>query len=109
MLATHINDAERWDTIHQKTHKQDNFPSSYAKEKEKLFPRSSLIIELGGGTGEDAIYFLKQGHSVVILDISEFALRVAEEKAKRLSLMEHGLYQNGQKCMKKCLKWRRKN
>lgn len=78
----HVDDTTRWNTIHQKTHKPGTAHSHYAQEKEKLFPRSALIVDLGGGTGEDAIYFLQKGHSVVLLDISEFALKVAEDKAK---------------------------
>jgi ubiquinone/menaquinone biosynthesis C-methylase UbiE len=78
-----LDDAKRWDVIHEKTYKGSGGESVYAQEKEKLFPRASLIIELGGGTGEDALYFLQKGHSVVILDISEFALNVAQEKAKK--------------------------
>jgi len=83
-----LDDAKRWDVIHQKTHKDSLELSAYAKEKEKLFPRGSLVIELGGGTGADASYFLKQGHSVVLLDISAFALKKAVEKAKKLKVVE---------------------
>ena len=75
-------DAKRWDSIHQKIHKQQEWHSSYAEVKEKLFPRNSLIVDLGAGTGADAVYFLRNGHSVVALDISEFALKVIQEKAK---------------------------
>ncbi|MBU0569593.1 class I SAM-dependent methyltransferase [Patescibacteria group bacterium] len=79
------DDAKRWDTIHEKVHKHKGVgkESVYAQEKEALFPRASLIIELGGGTGEDALYFLQKGHSVVVLDISEFALKIAQEKAQK--------------------------
>jgi ubiquinone/menaquinone biosynthesis C-methylase UbiE len=75
-------DAKRWDAIHKKIHKQQEWHSSYAEEKENLFPRNSLVVDLGAGTGADAVYFLRKGHSVVALDISEFALKVTQEKAK---------------------------
>lgn len=81
-----VNDAERWDAIHQKTHKSAQLFSHYAEEKEKLFPRKSLIVDVGGGTGEDALYFLQKGHSVVLLDISDFALKTAEEKTRAHNL-----------------------
>lgn len=77
-----IDDAKRWDAIHQKIHKREEWHSHFAEEKEKLFPRGSLIVDLGAGTGADAVYFLKKGHSVVALDISEFALKVTMEKTK---------------------------
>lgn len=81
-----VDDTTRWDVIHQKTHKNETLYSHYAEQKEKLFLRNSMIVDLGGGTGEDALYFLQKGHSVVLLDISPFALKVAEDKAKAHNL-----------------------
>ena len=72
-----------WDDIHKKL-KQDVLKHSpYAEKCESLFPRNSLICDLGGGLGFDALYFLKKGHKVVILDISKYALNHAKELAKR--------------------------
>jgi ubiquinone/menaquinone biosynthesis C-methylase UbiE len=84
-----MDDARRWDAIHKKIHTQDEWHSKYAEEKEKLFPRGSLVVELGTGTGADAIYFLKMGHSVVALDVSEFALKIVKEKAKVAKLSKN--------------------
>ncbi len=81
-----MDDSKRWDLIHQKIHKDEEWHSLFAEEKEKLFPRNSLVVDLGAGTGADAIYFLKKGHSVIALDISEFALKVTLEKAKNTNL-----------------------
>lgn len=78
-----IHDADHWDFVHSKTYKDDSWYSQYAQEKEKLFPRGSIVVELGGGTGQDALHFLKQGHSVLLFDISGFALKIAQEKAKK--------------------------
>lgn len=78
-----IHDVAHWDEVHKRLHKEkaDEGHSKYAEEKEKLFPRSSLVVDMGGATGADAVYFLKKGHSVIVLDISEFALKVAEKRA----------------------------
>lgn len=83
-----MDDASRWDLIHQKSHKEDEWHSIYAEEKERLFPRGAMIVELGSGTGADAIYFLKQGHSVIALDISTFALNTLETRAKKENLAQ---------------------
>lgn len=77
---------KRWDEIHKKTHKEELVHSTYAEEKEILFPRNCIIADLGGGVGADALYFLEKGHSVVILDISEFALEEAKKRAKKKGL-----------------------
>ncbi len=81
-----MDDSSRWDLIHQKNFKENEWHSHFAEEKEKLFPRGSLIVELGSGTGADAVYFLKKGHSVVAFDISEFALNTLTERAKKEGL-----------------------
>lgn len=40
------------------------------------------ILELNCGTGEDAIWFAKKGHTVLATDISDKMLEVTEKKAK---------------------------
>ncbi len=77
-----LDDVKRWDAVHQRISSDVDTHSVYAEEKEKLFPRGSVVCDIGGGTGDDAVYFLKQGHSVVLFDISEFALKAAQKKAK---------------------------
>ena len=84
-----MDDSKRWDAIHQKVYKENEWHSRYAEEKEKAFPRNSLVVDMGAGTGSDALYFLKKGHSVVALDISEFALRITQEKAKAAGLAKN--------------------
>ena len=81
-----IDDAKRWDGIHLRTFHPSHRESHYAEEKEKMFPRGALIAEIGGGAGEDAMYFLRKGHSVIFLDISPEAIKVAQEKAKSENL-----------------------
>ncbi len=83
-----IDDVSRWNFIHQKTHSLDLAHSQYAEEKEKLFPRNCLVADLGGGTGYDAIYFIKQGHSVVLFDISDVALALAQQKAQEMGFAD---------------------
>lgn len=48
--------------------------------------RPLRILDAGGGTGRWAVPLAKEGHSVIILDISEKMLRIAENKARRLQL-----------------------
>jgi len=62
----------------------DKDVSNYAIEKEKLFPRESVICDLGGGTGADALYFLQKGHQVTLIDVSDLALSKALTTARNL-------------------------
>ena len=62
-------DAQKWDEVHKGSLNEEKTHSQYAQDKERLFPRGSIVCDLGGGTGEDILYFLKQGHSVVLFEI----------------------------------------
>lgn len=81
-----MDDSTRWDIIHQKNLRHDEPPSDYAVFKEKLFPRAALVVELGAGTGADCLYFLEKGHRVIALDISDFALKILQEKVEKENL-----------------------
>lgn len=61
-------------------------PSSYAVEKERLFPENSNICDLGGGSGSDSLYFASKGHKVTLIDISDVALDRARKKSEELGL-----------------------
>lgn len=80
------DDVQKWDAYHQKVFKPNEVHSHYAEEVEKNIPRGSLIVEMGAGTGADALFFLKKGHGVIALDISPFALKKLEEKAENANL-----------------------
>lgn len=69
-----------WNEDH-KSHTIDREASYFAVETEKLFPKNSLVCDLGGGRGSDTIYFLSKGYKVHLLDISEYALQTAKKKA----------------------------
>ncbi|HEX8226320.1 MAG TPA: class I SAM-dependent methyltransferase [Candidatus Saccharimonadales bacterium] len=56
--------------------------SLYAMEKEVLFPRNSLVCDLGGGTGTDSIYFATKGHDVTLVDIADEPLAKAENQSR---------------------------
>lgn len=76
-----------WDKGHRGM-PADKEHSVYAEEIEKLISKSSLVADLGSGTGADSIFFLHKGHSVIALDISPEALALVREKAQKLNLDE---------------------
>lgn len=57
--------------------------SPYAVDKENFFPKNAYVCDLGGGMGADAIYFLKKGHRVTLLDISDYQLNIATRSAEK--------------------------
>ncbi len=66
---------------------EDKEPSVYAVEKEKLFPHSATVCDLGGSSGVDSLYFAKHSHHVTLLDISDLALQKARDAAKRSGMV----------------------
>ena len=68
-------DAPRWKLYHE-----------IAWENIKRFlpkRRNGLILDAGGGTGYWAIKLAKLGYRIVLTDISESMLKVAERKTRR--------------------------
>ncbi len=79
-----VTDSQRWDNIHKKLPFDLARHSQYAEYCEPKFPRSSSVCDLAGGLGYDALYFINKGHSVAILDISDYALKKARESANKM-------------------------
>lgn len=53
---------------------------------DRLFPRGSHILELGCGTGEDALYLARRGMRVTATDISPTMLEITRSKAQQAGL-----------------------
>jgi ubiquinone/menaquinone biosynthesis C-methylase UbiE len=61
--------------------------SDYGHAIEPLFPRGSVVCDLGGGQGRDSLYFLEHGHFVTLFDISALAVEQAQKFAKEKNLL----------------------
>jgi ubiquinone/menaquinone biosynthesis C-methylase UbiE len=52
---------------------------------EKAFPEGSWLLEIGGGTGEDALWLAKRARLVLLTDASPLMVRIASAKFGDLS------------------------
>lgn len=78
---------QNWDLSN--THISDERTQTLFGEKmESKFPRHSAVLDLGGGGGIDACYFLRQGHTVTVLDISDAGLSGAQKRAEKEGLAD---------------------
>src|SRR3989304_8899608 len=77
-----VTDSTRWNDIHKKLPSDLARHSQYAEMRETQFPRSSVVCDLAGGLGYDAMFFINHGHSVILMDISDYALKHAARLAK---------------------------
>lgn len=50
-------------------------PSSLAKIVEPKLVRNSKLLDLGCGTGRDAVFFARKGHDVIATDISDVVIK----------------------------------
>lgn len=77
-----FNAQNHWNKSHE-GHPKDRLPSNYGIDKEKSFPKNSVVCDLGGGDGADSFHFLKQGHLVQLFDVSDSALNTATKRSLR--------------------------
>jgi SAM-dependent methyltransferase len=47
---------------------------------EQAFPRGASLLEIGGGTGEDALWLLERGRQVLLTDASPLMVRISSAK-----------------------------
>src|SRR2546430_1648483 len=48
----------------------------------QAFPPGARILEIGGGTGEDALWLARQGRDVLLTDASPSMVRIAQRKLR---------------------------
>ena len=78
------HDKERW----EQRYSEDNIPWDLGKPYKQLVDyvnenRPSRALDVGCGTGTDAIYLAQNGFNVSAIDISGEAVRIAETKAQK--------------------------
>ena len=52
----------------------------------RAFPPGAKLLEIGGGTGEDAAWLARQGREVLLTDVSPAMVRIAARKLRSLGL-----------------------
>lgn len=72
---------------------RDNSIIQYKRERvravvQQFAPGNSTVLELNSGTGEDAIWFAEQGHTVHATDISTGMQDILQSKVNALNLQE---------------------
>jgi SAM-dependent methyltransferase len=78
-----MSDSERehWDTRYVSEGARTTEPASFLVEVADRFPAESSILDVGGGSGRNAVWLAGRGHRVTIADISEEGLTLAKRAA----------------------------
>ena len=66
-------------------------PSDPARIAAELFKKEgiTMILELGGGQGRDALFFACNGFQITVLDYSGSAVKKIADKARKLELSDY--------------------
>lgn len=66
-----------WSDLHKDYKARDwsRKPSIFAETASTYFPKTSKVLDLGAGIGQDSRYFAEQGHEIVCTDLEEASLK----------------------------------
>jgi len=73
---------EHWDQRYAAEGARSTEPATFLLEVAPQLPPESRLLDVGGGSGRNAIWLARQGHEVTIADISETGLAIAATAAE---------------------------
>jgi len=78
-----MSDTERkhWDLRYRTEGARTADPAAFLLEVAPQFPPGARILDVGGGSGRNAIWLAKHGHRVTIADVSAAGLDIARNSA----------------------------
>jgi ubiquinone/menaquinone biosynthesis C-methylase UbiE len=81
------NQKQHWNELHKQGNidHYSNRPTKFAEEVLRIAKPFSKFLELGCGTGNDAVAFARVGHTVLAIDFSEVAITKNIERFKDVS------------------------
>ncbi len=79
-----MSETERshWDLRYSTEGARSTVPAAFLVEVADQMPPQARILDVGGGSGRNAIWLAQRGHNVTIADISEPGLELARKAAK---------------------------
>ena len=81
-VRTHYNadPQKEWDRLQKRTPYEKYIT---VRMMERYIRPGGSILDIGGGPGQYAIHFARQGHAVTLLDLSDENVRFAKKKARQ--------------------------
>jgi SAM-dependent methyltransferase len=83
-----MSDVERehWDERYATEGARSTEPAAFLVEVADRFPPAARVLDVGGGSGRNAIWLARQGHRVTVVDISAAGLEIAADAAKKAGI-----------------------
>lgn len=78
-----MSDAEKqhWDQRYAAEGASSTEPAAFLLEVAPYFPPAATVLDVGGGSGRNAIWLAEHGHQVTIADVSAEGLAIARQAA----------------------------
>jgi SAM-dependent methyltransferase len=78
-----MSDAEKqhWDQRYAAEGARSTEPAAFLLEVAPYFPPAAAVLDVGGGSGRNAIWLARHGHQVTIADVSAEGLAIARHAA----------------------------
>lgn len=73
-----------WDTFYssQDARRVPELPSAFARHVAEQLPRGARVLDVGTGTGRDALFFDQLGHDVHAVDLSPSAIARLQQRSR---------------------------
>lgn len=78
-------DRERWNERYREEREAPP-PSPFLADLDPLLPRAGRALDVGGGSGRNALWLARRGLEVTLADVSDVALALAAEAARAAGL-----------------------
>jgi len=78
--------AAYWDERYREGRGMPDEPSALLVENQALLPAGGRALDLGMGSGRNALYLAARGFRVTGVDVSSVAVALCQEKAARLGM-----------------------
>lgn len=79
-------DRRKWDERYSSVERLDDAPSQVLQSLDDILPRTGRALDMGGGSGRNAIWLAERGLDVTIADISQAGLDLVERRLAGRSL-----------------------
>jgi 2-polyprenyl-3-methyl-5-hydroxy-6-metoxy-1,4-benzoquinol methylase len=79
-------DRERWNAKWRERNSDLDGEAPLLSDNAQLFPRRGKALDLAGGAGRNAMWLMRRGMDVTLVDVSDVALDKAETRAKAAGL-----------------------
>ena len=81
-----VTDQDKWNQKYQAGSHASRDVSPALLDLEEMIPRKGKALDVAGGAGRNSLWMAQRGLAVTLIDVSNVALKIAENRAAELQL-----------------------